>query len=134
MGQMSFSNGDGVWTSREPYTSTKQYTLPGDNGIKTVSVRFQDNAGLTSPIYNCTVNLQVPQPTQTPKAQISPTPTAATPTSTPTPTASATPQVPEFTVQIILILLAASTLTVALASKKKIDSSSARMFSLEALI
>jgi hypothetical protein len=46
--QMSFSQ-DGInFTPFEPFSQTKQITLEGGNGEKTVYVRFRDEAGNVS--------------------------------------------------------------------------------------
>jgi PKD repeat protein len=60
---MQFSD-DGVsFSSWETYTTTKEWTLTGGDGTKTVYVRFQDNASNTSPAYVDTIILDTTAPT-----------------------------------------------------------------------
>jgi hypothetical protein len=130
--QMRFASENGNWSSWEPYATSKTWTLQDGDGVKTVSVQYIDNAGLISSTYSCTVTLQTPQPSPSPLASSDPTPTptpTTTPTQTPSPSPSpsnspttqpsATPQVPELNIQIVLILLAASTLTLTVLFKRK---------------
>lgn len=61
---MQFSSDGGVtWMGLEQYTTTKTMTLPGANGIKTISVRFKDAYGVLSPVYSASITLAVPMPT-----------------------------------------------------------------------
>jgi hypothetical protein len=76
---MRFSNDNSNWSSWEPYTNSKTWSLDGGDGVKTVYAQFQ-NAALLVSTYNCTVTLMTPTPTPT-----------ATPNPTPTPTATPTP-------------------------------------------
>jgi PKD repeat protein len=61
--KMRFSYDNSTWTSWEPYTSSKAWTLTANDGIKTVFAQFMDNAGLTSPIYQDTITLDATTPT-----------------------------------------------------------------------
>ena len=99
-------------------TTTHTYV---NSGTYPAKVTIQDSAGN---IATATVSVTVtPQPTLTPSPSptIKPTPTITSPSPTQTsqsPSPSATPQVPELNIQIILILLAASTLMLALIFKR----------------
>jgi hypothetical protein len=129
--QMRFSNGNSDWLEWESFATSKTWILPNGDGEKTVNVQFKDAAGLTSQIYNCTVNLvtstATPNPTDSATATIKPAATAS-PTTTPTPSVfptnsatiepSATPQIPETNSEMLIILLAASTIMIALILKK----------------
>jgi uncharacterized protein (DUF2141 family) len=54
---MKFSN-DGVnWTAEEPRASSKAWTLTSGAGVKTVYVKYKDNAGNWSNGYSDTINL-----------------------------------------------------------------------------
>jgi hypothetical protein len=76
---MRFSNDNSNWSSWEPYSTSKTWSLDGGDGVKTVYAQFQNVALLTS-TANCTVTLMTPTPT--PAATQKPTPI---PTATPTP-------------------------------------------------
>jgi hypothetical protein len=129
--QMRFSNGNSDWLEWESFATSKTWILPNGDGEKTVNVQFKDAAGLTSQIYNCTVNLTTstatPNPTDSATATIKPAATAS-PSTTPTPSVSptnsatiaptATPQIPEANIEMLIILLAASTIMIALIFKK----------------
>ena len=101
-------------------TTTHTYV---NSGTYPAKVTIQDSAGN---IATATVSVTVaPQPTPTPSPSpsptIKPTPTITSPSPAQTsqsPSPSATPQVPELNIQIILILLAASTLMLALIFKR----------------
>jgi hypothetical protein len=122
--QMRFANQNSGWSSWEAYATSKTWTLVGGEGTKTVTVQYSDNAGLTAN-YSCTVTLQAT--VASPSATVVPTMTAAivaptaspAPTNSPTTQPSSTPKVPELNLQMILILLAASTLMLPLIFKKK---------------
>ena len=100
--QMRFSNDYVTWSDWEPYQTSKTWNLLEGDGLKTVSIQFSDNAGLTS-IYNYTLMLETPQPpaitpiptsTQIPSTAPEPNPTetsSPTPTSTPILTSPPTP-------------------------------------------
>ena len=120
--QMRFSNGDSGWSSWEPYTTSKMWTLQNGDGTKTVNVQYVDNAGLTSR-YSCTVTLETPKPLldslTTTVPTLTPTPTASPITAlSPSPSSSPTPQAPELNVEIVLIFLAALAFMSALIFKK----------------
>jgi len=104
----------------EPFTTSKNWELTSGNGVKTVTAKFMDNAGLTATAF-CAVTLQTiqPSPTATQSPTITPTeepPTAptTTPTTQPTqnPTASpeATPKIPELQVGIVLAVFVVLTI------------------------
>lgn len=61
--QMCFSNDNLSWNSWESFLSTKQWTLSGGDGAKTVYAKFEDNAGLTSQTYLDTIILDTTPPT-----------------------------------------------------------------------
>lgn len=95
--QMRFSNDNSTWSNWEPYQATKTWTLLSGDGLKTVSVQFNNNAGLTS-TYSYTLTLETPQPTAipTPILPLEPTPTpistpSLNPTDIPIPTPEDTP-------------------------------------------
>ena len=128
--QTHFSNDNISWSNWEPYSTSKTWILPSDDGQKTVFVQFMDNAGLTS-TYSTTLTLQTPQPTVAPLSTTSPTATppltpTPSPTPTPTPTAPLSPtpsptlSVPEIpTIAAILSMLVVFILVVALTRKRK---------------
>jgi hypothetical protein len=106
--QMRLSNdasfGQATW---EPYTSSKTWQLTVGEGQKTVYCQIQDKAGQTT-----TVNAQIElaaqataTPTPTPTQTATPTPTA-TQTQTPNATPASTPTVPEYSVPLLVLLLA----------------------------
>jgi hypothetical protein len=130
-----FSN-DGVWDQVPwaQYNSTTTWELTSGEGTKTVYCQVIDNAGLTA-IFNTSIALNTPLPLQT----ISPASTSnpsSSPSNSPSPTISATlsqspslistptteptktPTVPEFGYQIIVVLLALLTLSLAIVYKK----------------
>jgi hypothetical protein len=130
--QMRFSNDNANWSTWEPYSASKTWVVQGGDGQKTVSVQFMDNAGLTS-TNSYSLTLQTPQSTVAPTATPSQTPAPSpipteSPSSTPTPTPTASPSpspkqiiepatIPEAP-EWILILIALSTLMLALYFKK----------------
>jgi hypothetical protein len=130
--QMRFSNGNSDWSGWEVIAASKIWVLPTGDGAKTVNAQFIDAAGLTSQIYSCTVNLATPTATSSPTDSLTIKPAAtASPLSTPTPTPSPsptnspttepspTPQIPEVNIEMLLILLSASTLLMALIIKRR---------------
>jgi hypothetical protein len=62
--QMRFSNDNFTWSNWEPYQTSKTWTLLDEDGIKTISVQFIDNAGLTS-TYSHTLKLETSLSTTT---------------------------------------------------------------------
>jgi hypothetical protein len=127
--QMRFANENSDWSTWEPYATSKTWTLQNGDGTKTVNVQYMDAAGLTSSTYSCIVNLETPKPTPSPTltptikpaatASPSPTPTTSlSPSNSPTVQPSATPQAPELNIEMVLVLLAASTLMLALIFKR----------------
>ncbi len=63
--QMRFSNDNYTWSIWEPYQTTKTWTLLDGEGLKTVFVQFNNNAGLTS-TYNCNLTIEMALPSATP--------------------------------------------------------------------
>ena len=137
--QTRFSNDD-VWTQVpwESYNSTASWQLNGGDGVKTVYCQVKDNAGLIAN-FNASIVLITPQPLQTiysvetsnpsPTASNSPTPTITpnltqypSATETPSTEPSKTPIVPEFSIQMFIILLALTTLSLAITYNKKCTS------------
>jgi hypothetical protein len=59
--EMSFSNDGTVWSSWEPYATTKAWVLAGGAGSKTVRVRFRDNAGNSSATAQDTIAFEPAQ-------------------------------------------------------------------------
>ena len=129
--QMRFSNDNIAWSNWEPFAPEKTWSLTSGNGQKTVEVQFMDNAGLTS-TYSYVVALQTLQPTPAPTTAPTMAPThSPAPTATPSPaqTESATPTenpqttaptpLPETTTWA-LILIALSTLMLAVCYRKKL--------------
>jgi len=128
--QIRFSN-DGIWDqiAWEPYTNTENWQLTNGDGAKTVYCQIEDNAGLIANLSSSIV-LSTPQssPSSSPSATSSPSSTQS-PSSTPTPSPapsespspepSATPAVPELSIQMILVLLATATISLAVAYKSK---------------
>ena len=128
--QIRFSN-DGSWdqASWEPYISTETWQLTSGDGLKTVYCQIKDNAGLITTL-NSSITLSTPQPSPSPSPSATsspsstqspssiPTPSSA-PRESPTPEPSVTPAVPELSIQMILVLLAVSTLSLAVAYKSK---------------
>ena len=55
--QMSFSNDGGNYSDWESYGSSKSWTLTSGDGLKTVYVRYKDNAGNISSVCTDTINL-----------------------------------------------------------------------------
>jgi hypothetical protein len=140
--QIRFSN-DGTWdqSSWEPYTSTSSWQLTSGDDVKTVYCQIQDNAGLittvnSSIILSSTQPMSSPSPlttsnpsptpipSPTPLPSVTPSP-SATAISSPTPLISSSPeplvapQAPELSIQMILVLLALSTILFAVYYKRK---------------
>jgi len=63
--QMRFSNNNATFTTWEPYTTFKSWTLPEGDGIKTVYAQFMDNLNLIAPLYFDTIILDRASPTIT---------------------------------------------------------------------
>lgn len=59
--QMRFSNDGSTWSSWEPYTTSKIWTLTPGYEPKTVYVQFKDNAGLESIPYWDTIEYVIPE-------------------------------------------------------------------------
>lgn len=60
--QMSFSESGGPWTTPEPFQETKNWTLSGGDGDKTIGVRLRDKAGNITD-YSDTIKLDTVKPT-----------------------------------------------------------------------
>jgi len=61
--EMRFSNNGSTWTSPEPYATSKAYTLPTGDGVKTVYVRYKDGEGLWSGSFSDAILLDENGPT-----------------------------------------------------------------------
>ena len=113
--QMRFSNND-VWDGAtwETFSSSKTWTLPNGNGVKTIYCQVKDNAGLISNtsssitlnILQATPNLTI-SPTAVPTLKPTNMPATATPAETESP--QVTPEAPESNIQMIFVLLAFAT-------------------------
>jgi cell division septation protein DedD len=128
--QIRFSN-DGSWdqASWEPYISTETWQLTSGDGLKTVYCQIKDNAGLITNLSSSII-LSTPQPspspspsaTSSPSSTQSPSSTPApspAPSESPSPEPSAAPEVPELSIQMILVLLAMATLSFAVKYRRK---------------
>ena len=60
--EVHLSNDGSIWSSWEPYSSSKSWILDGGDGLKTVYVQFRDNAGLVSKIYEASIILDMTKP------------------------------------------------------------------------
>ncbi len=60
--QMQFSNDGIIWSAVEDYSSTKPWTLPGGDGVKTIYVKYKDGAGNWSDAYRASVILDTTAP------------------------------------------------------------------------
>jgi cell division septation protein DedD len=136
--QMHFSNDGAVWSNWEPFASLKTWNIQGGDGQKTVFVQFMDDSGLLS-TYSYKLTLETPQstamqtqastPTQVPapssSPSLSPSPTPDnTASPTPTETQNSSPKsLPEAS-EWIPILIALSTLVLALLFRRKQKQSS----------
>lgn len=98
--QVRFSNDD-TWSQAvwEQYTTTKYWQLTGGSGTKTVYCQIQDNAGQTTTISD-SITISAPQTT-----------------ATPAPTTSPTSTVPEYSMQLFILLLALLTTSMLAAFK-----------------
>jgi hypothetical protein len=132
--QITLSNDQVFW---ETYTGAESWQLTSGDGVKTVYCQIQDNAGLITTLSSSiTLNTQQPSPSLSPSAtsNASPEPTLPSPSPSPTSISSATPnpspnvisspspstsstpeplatpQIPEFIIQIVLAMLAVSTI------------------------
>ncbi len=59
---MKFSNDNATYSSPEPYSASKTWTLLSGDGTKTVYVKFQDGAGNWSTYYTDTITLDTTAP------------------------------------------------------------------------
>lgn len=57
VGSMQFSHDNVTWYSWEPFAETRQVTLSGGAGEKTLLVKFKDAAGNVSEAYSATITL-----------------------------------------------------------------------------
>jgi len=56
--QMSFSMDSITWTSWEPFSRERKFTLPPDDGEKTVYLKVKDEAGnVAEPVFDSIVLL-----------------------------------------------------------------------------
>ncbi len=60
--QMRFSNDDVNWSAWEAYKTTKSWSLPGGDGVKTVYVQFRNNVGVDSVSLSATIELDTVVP------------------------------------------------------------------------
>jgi alpha-tubulin suppressor-like RCC1 family protein len=61
-GAMMFSNDGIIWSSPEPYSGGKVWELTSGDGLKTVYVMFQDDAGRWYPPYSASIILDATRP------------------------------------------------------------------------
>ena len=62
--QMQFSNDGSIWSTAEAFATTKAaWALSSNDGLKTVSVMFQDAVGTSSAPYSATITLDTTAPT-----------------------------------------------------------------------
>jgi hypothetical protein len=107
---MRFANEYEDWSTWEPYTTQKAWTISSDAGTKTVYTEFLDNAGLST-IASCTVTLQAVQSS----AQTD----SSTPPPSPQATSEPTPAIPELNAPTIFFLMFASALILSVAVLKR---------------
>jgi hypothetical protein len=129
-----FSN-DGTWDQNpwETYASINNWLLTSGDGVKTVYCQIEDNAGLVTTLSS-SITLSTPQPFSNPlisTPSLSPTPTTSytttsspSPSNSPSPQPSATSTVPELSVQMFLVLLALSALSIVIKYKERTNKSS----------
>lgn len=60
---MRFSWNNLSWYGWEPYASTRNATIQGDDGTKTIFVQFRDNSGNVSPVYSDSIAFDTTAPT-----------------------------------------------------------------------
>ncbi|MCD6506399.1 PQQ-binding-like beta-propeller repeat protein [Candidatus Poribacteria bacterium] len=60
--QMRFSNDGDTWSTPEPFSTTKQWTLSSGDGTKTVYVKYKDVAGNWSDAFSDTILLDTTPP------------------------------------------------------------------------
>ncbi|OGF47566.1 MAG: hypothetical protein A2452_11580 [Candidatus Firestonebacteria bacterium RIFOXYC2_FULL_39_67] len=60
--EMQFMNETGSWSTPEAYAVTKSWNITGGDGVKTVNVRYKDNAGNWSEIISGTITLDTTGP------------------------------------------------------------------------
>lgn len=142
LSQIRFSNENNTWNQNpwEPYTSTKMWNLTSGDGVKMIYCQIKDTAGLTTTLTDSiTLNAQQPSPSQSPvetsslSATYSPSSTpssSTTKTSTPSPIgtplprtqnspqSSSAPVIPEFSIQMFIVLLVSVTLLLTITCKK----------------
>lgn len=61
--EMRFSNDGEIWSSWQPYSPSKSWTLTLGDGKKDVSFQVKNNLGLTSQTYNTSIVLDTTPPT-----------------------------------------------------------------------
>jgi YD repeat-containing protein len=64
-GQMQFSNDNTNWSSPEPYSASKNWTLSSGDGTKYVYVKFTDSTGIWSPALRSSIFLDTTLPVTT---------------------------------------------------------------------
>ena len=62
MSSMSFSTDGTNWTAPVAYATSKTFTLPAGDGVKTVYVKYFDKAGNASTIYSKSITLDTTSP------------------------------------------------------------------------
>ncbi len=62
--QMSFSNDGSSWSNWEDYSTSKLWALTSGDGLKTVHVRYKDNAGNISLVCTDTITLDTTVPAE----------------------------------------------------------------------
>ena len=60
--QMQFSNDNASWSTAEAYATSKAWALSAGDGLKTVYVKFMDNAGIWSTAYSASIVLDTLAP------------------------------------------------------------------------
>jgi alpha-tubulin suppressor-like RCC1 family protein len=64
--EMQLSNDEAAWSLPvEPYVTSRSWTLSAGDGLKTVYVKFKDEAGDWSPAYSASITLDTTPPTVT---------------------------------------------------------------------
>lgn len=60
---MCFSNDNSTWSTWEAYAATKNWTLSGGTGVKTVYVQYRDGSGNISTTYSDSITVDMAAPT-----------------------------------------------------------------------
>ena len=61
--RMRFSDDGAHWTAWEPIAATRNHTLPGTDGYKTVRVQYMDRDGIRSAVFSDYIRLDTTPPT-----------------------------------------------------------------------